>query len=55
MIVSWPISVASQFMLQESTTLSGPWSNVASQVVDGENQATVTPGTKDIFFRLSLQ
>jgi hypothetical protein len=54
-VVSWPLSIATLFELQQSATLAGPWSNVTSQVVNGQNQATLTPGTSTVFFRLSLQ
>jgi len=54
-IVSWPVSIATQFMLQESTAVNGPWSNVTSQVVNGQNQVTLTSGSSASFYRLSLQ
>jgi hypothetical protein len=56
-VVSWPVSVSTQLTLQESASVTGPWTNVATtpQVVDGENQVTVPGGTGTSFFRLSLQ
>jgi hypothetical protein len=56
-VVSWPVSVSTLFKLQQSTTLNGTWSNVAQtpQVVNGENEVTLTPGTTTAFYMLSLQ
>jgi hypothetical protein len=58
-VVSWPVSVASLFVLQESATVNGPWTSAAlpQQVVNGQNQVTLTPGTgnSSTFFKLSLQ
>jgi hypothetical protein len=56
-VVSWPIGVASAFVLQESATLNGKWTNVstAPQNVNLQNEVTLTPGTTASFYRLSLQ
>ena len=58
-VVSWPVSVSRLFVLQQSSTLSGAWTNSAlpQQVVNGQNQVTLTPGTGNgsTFFKLSLQ
>jgi hypothetical protein len=55
-VVSWPVSSATaSFKLQQSVTLTGPWSDVTSQVVNGQNQATLTPGTSTAFFRLNQE
>jgi hypothetical protein len=55
-VVSWPVSSATaSFKLQQSGTLIGPWSDVTSQVVNGQNQATLTPGTSTAFFRLNQE
>ena len=55
-VVSWPISVATQFVLQESSAVTGPWANVSSSVVNGQNQITVNPAlAAHMFYRLRLQ
>ena len=56
-IVSWPISVAGQFVLQQATSLNSVWTTVVTppQNVNLENQVTLTPGATPLFFRLSLQ
>jgi hypothetical protein len=53
-VVSWPVSVSSLFVLQASPALSGPWSDVSEVpvVVDSLNQVTLTPGTSTAFYRL---
>jgi hypothetical protein len=55
-VVSWPISVSSLFVLQESPTLTGPWGNVATPavVVGSNNTVTLTSSSTTAFFRLSL-
>jgi len=55
-VISWPVGVSPLFVLQQASSLLGPWSNVAvaSQVVNAQNQVTLTPGTAT-FFRLSLE
>jgi len=56
-IVSWSASLSSSYVLQQSTLLLGPWSNVTIRavVVGTENTVTLTPGTPTGFFRLNLQ
>jgi hypothetical protein len=56
-VISWPIGVASAFVLQEATTLNGVWTNVpiAPQNVNLQNQVTLTPGTAAAFYRLSVE
>ena len=58
-VISWPVGVTPLFVLQQSATLSGPWSPAAlpQQVVNGQNQVTLTPGAgnSSTFFKLSLQ
>jgi hypothetical protein len=56
-IVSWPIGVASAFVLQQATALNGVWTNVPTtpQNVNLQNQVTLTPGTAAAFYRLSLE
>jgi hypothetical protein len=56
--VTWPISVSTLFQLQQSPALTGPWTKVTAPVIVNSqirNQATLTPGTKTAFYRLSLQ
>ncbi len=55
--VTWPISVATQFTLQSSANLLGPWSNVSATpvVANGKNEVTLPTGGSATFFRLVLQ
>lgn len=54
-IVSWPVSVATFFVLQGSPTLAGPWTDAGSPTVVGlQNQVTV-PISGTHFFRLVLR
>lgn len=55
-VVSWPVSVATFFQLQKSTTLSGPWTGAGSPTVVGlQNQVTLPASGSGQFFRLQLQ
>src|SRR5205823_9423985 len=50
-IVSWPVSVATFFVLQQSSNLNGPWSNYSGAppiIVNGKYQVTVvaSPGAQ---------
>jgi len=56
-VVTWPVSVATLFVLQESASLNGTWSNVnvTPMIVNSENQVTLTPGTRTAFYRLILE
>jgi len=56
-IVSWSASLSSSYVLQQSTLVNGPWSNVTIRpvVVGTENEVTLSPGTSTAFFRLKLQ
>ncbi|MDB6067653.1 MAG: Cell surface protein [Pedosphaera sp.] len=56
-VVSWPVSVSSLFMLQQSGSLAGPWSPVAGPTnqVNLQNQVTLTPSGSPAFFRLQLK
>jgi hypothetical protein len=54
-VISWPASVASEFVLQQASALDGVWSNVnvSPQDVNAQNQVTLSPaGTT--FYRLNL-
>jgi hypothetical protein len=55
--VSWPVSVATLFVLQHSASLAGPWTNVATSpaLVNGQNQVSVTSTGAPQFYRLVLQ
>jgi hypothetical protein len=56
-VISWPATVASFFVLQQSPSLAGPWSAVTSPapvVVNGMNQVSVTPSGAAQFYRLEL-
>lgn len=56
--VSWPVSVSSLFMLQQSGNLTGPWVPavpISTGVVGPQNQATFNVGgTSASFYRLQL-
>jgi hypothetical protein len=55
--ISWPSSISSSFVLQQSASVAGPWSNSTASiiVVGGQYQATITPTGAAQFYRLSLQ
>jgi hypothetical protein len=52
-VVSWPSSTSSSYVLQQASSLTGTWSNVGTApVIVGSNyQVTLTPGTTT-FYRL---
>jgi hypothetical protein len=54
-VVSWPVSVSTLFVLQAANSLEGPWENVgtAPVIVNSENEVTVVPGTAT-FYRLVI-
>jgi hypothetical protein len=56
-VVTWPVSVATMFVLQQSSVLNGTWSNVnvAPVLVNSQNQVTLSPGASTVFYRLSLE
>jgi hypothetical protein len=56
-VVSWPASVSSSFVLQQSTIVTGPWSDVTNtaQIVSSQYQVTLAPGTQSAFYRLKFQ
>jgi hypothetical protein len=55
-VVSWPISISTMYVLQQSPSLKGTWSNVnvTPQIVNGQNQVMLTPGGSPTFYRLDL-
>jgi hypothetical protein len=54
-VVSWPVSVATFFVLQGSPTVAGPWTDLGPPTVVGlQNQVTV-PISGSHFFRLVLR
>jgi hypothetical protein len=56
-LASWPVSVSSLFTLEQSGSLTGPWTPaapVSSAVVGLQNQATLTTGGSTTFYRLRL-
>jgi hypothetical protein len=55
-VISWPLSVSSLFMLQETAALNESWTNVnvTPTLVNSENQVTLSPGTSNSFYRLTL-
>ncbi|MGO8926101.1 MAG: LamG-like jellyroll fold domain-containing protein [Limisphaerales bacterium] len=57
LVVSWPVSVATFFKLQQSSAVTGPYTNVVTQpVVSGlQNQVTVPATGAGQFYRLNLQ
>jgi hypothetical protein len=56
-VLSWPVSVATFFKLQQSSAVTGPYTNVVTQpVVSGlQNQVTVPATGAGQFYRLDLQ
>ncbi len=57
LVLSWPVSVATFFKLQQSSTVTGPYTNVVTQpIVSGlQNQVTVPATGAGQFYRLDLQ
>ncbi len=54
-LVTWPVSVATFFVLQGSPSLAGPWTDLGPPTVVGlQNQVTV-PLSGTQFFRLVLR
>ncbi|MGO9200355.1 MAG: LamG-like jellyroll fold domain-containing protein [Limisphaerales bacterium] len=56
-LISWPATVATFFVLEQSSSLAGPWSNVSTSpvVLNGQNQVSVTSSNTAQFYRLDLQ
>jgi hypothetical protein len=56
-VVSWPDSVSSLFVLRQAAAIDGPWEIVPGTpvVVNAVNEVTVTAGPATAFFKLSLQ
>ena len=56
-VLTWPVSVASFFELQQSPSVVGPWTNVVTApiVVGLQNQVTLPASGGAQFYRLSLQ
>jgi hypothetical protein len=54
LVVSWSISVATKYGLQQSSSLNGPWSSVSATpvVVGSQYEVTTTIGTGTVFYRL---
>jgi len=55
-LITWPVSVSTLFVLQQSSSVNGAWSNVGTipTIVNGQNQISVLPGSGQ-FYRLTLQ
>jgi hypothetical protein len=55
-LITWPVSVSTLFVLQQSSSVTGPWANVgtAPTIVNGQNQISV-PNSGAQFYRLMLQ
>jgi hypothetical protein len=55
--LSWSGAAATNLVLQQSSSLTGPWTNVsATPVLVGNQYQVTTTSTEDIqFFRLSSQ
>ncbi len=55
LVVSWSISVATKYGLQQAPSLTGPWSNVDATpvVVDSQYEVTTSLGTGTVFYRLA--
>ncbi len=55
-IISWSASAPAAFGLQQSTSVTGTWSDVTAtpQIVNSRFQVTLTPGPNSTFYRLKL-
>jgi len=55
-LITWPVSVSTLFVLQQSSSITGPWANVgtAPTIVNLQNQISV-PNSGAKFYRLMLQ
>jgi len=56
-IISWNApTVSTNFVLQQSSVVSGPWSNVTTApiIVSNQNQVSVSPAGSAQFYRLVL-
>jgi hypothetical protein len=56
-VITWPVSVATFFVLQQSPTVNGPWTTVGTPptVVGGQEQVTLPATGTAQFYRLLLQ
>ncbi len=56
-VIRWPVSVSPLFVLQQSSSLGGAWTTVATApvVVNGQNQVSLPATASAGFYRLSLQ
>lgn len=55
-VISWPVTVSAFFTLQQSPTLSGPWTSAGAPTIVGlQNQVTVPATGVAHFYRLVLQ
>jgi len=54
--ISWSAGVLTAFILQQSPTLTGPWSNVSTTptVVGSQYQVVLTPGASPQYYRLEM-
>ncbi len=57
-LISWPETIASSFVLQQSMAANGPWSNVATpptpNPANAQYQVTISPTNSAQFYRLDL-
>jgi hypothetical protein len=57
-VISWPETISSSFVLQQSETLTGPWSNVETEPTPNpaspQYQVSISPSVSAQFYRLIL-
>jgi hypothetical protein len=53
-LIAWPSTTASSYVLQQSSSLTGPWANVTTTPMqaNGNYQVSVTATAGAQFFRL---
>jgi len=56
LVINWPATVSTQFVLQQSSSVAGPWANVGTApTVNGQYQVTISPSQTAQFYRLIAQ
>jgi hypothetical protein len=54
--ITWPETVSTRFVLQQASSLAGPWTNIGgTPIVNGEYQVTIAPSQTAQFYRLVVQ
>ncbi|HEX3716380.1 MAG TPA: immunoglobulin domain-containing protein [Verrucomicrobiae bacterium] len=56
LVISWPATVSTSFVLQQGDSLAGPWSDAGtSPSINGQYQVTISPQAVARFYRLIAQ